>query len=86
MVHFYAELRRLALIAAIAERLRDQGVPLPAWMQDYPVKRLALPPTTPALMVEGSQTETQAAGGRAEHQGDHHDPAGTPLWWRASGA
>jgi YD repeat-containing protein len=64
VVHFFAELRRLALIAAIAERLRDQGVPLPAWMQDYPVQRLVLTPTTPALTVQGSQTQTkqQAAG------------------------
>ena len=29
------------------------------WMQDYPLKRLALPSTTPALVVEGSQTETK---------------------------
>ena len=63
MVHFYAELRYLALIAAIAERLRDQGVPLPAWMQDYPVKRLGLTPTTPAMVVEGSQTETKPQKG-----------------------
>ncbi len=43
------ELRRIALLTAIAEKLRDQGVPLPFWMRDYPVQAVAFEKTTPAL-------------------------------------
>ena len=57
-ISVYAELQRIALITGIAEVLRDQGVPLPAWMRDYPVKPCPIPPTTPAIMVEKSQSQT----------------------------
>lgn len=45
----FAELRRIALMVSIAERLRDQGVPMPGWMHDYRVRPCPVPETTPAL-------------------------------------
>ncbi len=67
-VAVFTELRRIALITAIAENLRDQGVPMPSWMQDYPVSPYPVPTTTPAITVEDSRTEThvvnEAAGTR----------------------
>jgi len=57
-VPIYTELERISLIMAIAEQLRGQGVPMPAWMRDYEVKKIPVPPTTPALIVEkSSQTD-----------------------------
>ena len=58
-VAVFTELRRIALIAALAESLRDQGVSLPSWMQDYPVSPFPVPVTTPAITVESSRTETR---------------------------
>ena len=43
------ELERIALIAGAAEALRDDGVPLPAWMLDYPVPALRIPLETPSM-------------------------------------
>lgn len=57
-VRFFAELRRIALVTAIAETLRDQGVPLPGWMQDYPVRPCPVAPATPAIVVEAAKTKT----------------------------
>src|SRR5262249_19733387 len=34
-------------ISAIAEQLRDQGVPLPRWIRDYPIKPFKMPTTMP---------------------------------------
>ena len=61
-VRFFAELRRIALVTAIAETLRDQGVPLPAWMQDYPVQPCPVAATTPAIVVEAMKTQTSRVG------------------------
>lgn len=58
-VRVFSELRRIALITAIAERLREQGVPMPSWMHDYPVKPCAVPLRTPSIVVEASETETK---------------------------
>ena len=58
-VAVFTELRRIALITALAESLRDQGVSLPSWMQDYPVSPFPVPVTTPAITVESSRTETR---------------------------
>ncbi len=58
-VPVFSELRRIALITAIAERLRDQGVPLPAWMRDYHVRSFNVPGITPAIVVEASKTDTK---------------------------
>ena len=48
----FHELRRIALISAIAERLRDQGVSMPGWMKEYRVSPCSFGTTTPALTVE----------------------------------
>lgn len=56
-VSFFWELRRVALVTAIAERLRDQGVPMPQWMRNYKVKECSLDPTTPAITVEATKKE-----------------------------
>lgn len=55
----FTELRRIALATAIAERLRNQGVPFPGWMRDYPVKPCPMPGTTPAITVTATKTETK---------------------------
>jgi RHS repeat-associated protein len=51
-VPVFTELRRIAFISALAESLRDQGVPMPAWMKDYPVRPFPVPQTTPTLRFE----------------------------------
>ncbi len=52
-VAVYEELRRIALVTAIAEVLRDQNVPFPGWMSNYPVKPCICDRKTPVLRVEG---------------------------------
>lgn len=56
-VSFFHELRRVALITAIAERLCQQGVEMPHWMKDYPVTSCQLAETTPAITVTRTGTE-----------------------------
>jgi RHS repeat-associated protein len=51
-VPVFAEMKRIALIAAVAESLRDQGIPMPAWMIDYPVTPFPVPESTPTLSVK----------------------------------
>lgn len=46
-----AELKRVAVLAAVAERLRDTGVPMPGWMRDYPVRPFPFPATTPSTTI-----------------------------------
>lgn len=53
-VPVFAELRRIALLTAIAEKLRDQGVPLPYWMRDYEVKKVPFEKITPGMLVTRS--------------------------------
>ena len=48
-VAVFKELRRIATVAAVAERLRDQGQALPLWMKDYRVAVFPVAPTTPSL-------------------------------------
>ena len=64
-VPVFTELRRIALITAIAEKLRDQGIPLPFWMLDYDVKPVPLEKDTPALRVIRSNGayKSQITGG-----------------------
>jgi RHS repeat-associated protein len=57
-VSFFHELRRVALITAIAERLCQQGVPMPRWMAEYDVAPCRLDPTTPAITATRRTTET----------------------------
>lgn len=59
-VPVFAELRRIALITAIAEQLRDQGVPLPFWMRDYPVTPVPFERSTPALEIKRYQGQVMA--------------------------
>lgn len=53
-VAVFTELRRIALITAIAEMLRDQGVPMPFWMRDYDVQTVPFEKFTPGLEVTRS--------------------------------
>ncbi len=50
-VPIFSELQRMALMTAIAEQLRDQGVPFPLWMRDYKVNKFPTPLTTPAITI-----------------------------------
>lgn len=59
-VPVYSELRRIALMSAIAEQLRDLGIPLPLWMKDYDVKRIPIPYSTSAMTV----SKTDSMGDR----------------------
>lgn len=59
-VPVFTELRRIALITAIAEKLRDQGVPMPFWMRDYEVARVPFEAFTPGLQVTRSSGRTVA--------------------------
>lgn len=53
-VPVFSELRRVALITALAEKLRDQGVVLPFWMRGYEVPQIHFDETTPALLMTRS--------------------------------
>lgn len=57
-VPVFSELRRIALISAVAEQLRDQGVPMPLWIKDYEVKKIPVPSSTPTMTV----AKTEATG------------------------
>ena len=50
-VPVFTELRRVALMTAIAEKLRDQGVPMPFWMRDYEVRKVPFERFTPGMEV-----------------------------------
>ena len=50
-VPVFTELRRIALLTAVAEKLRDQGVPMPFWMHDYDVRKVPFEHVTPAITV-----------------------------------
>lgn len=56
-VPVFAELKRVALMTAIAERLRDQGVPMPFWMYDYEVRKIPFEQFTPGLEVKRQKRE-----------------------------
>ncbi|MBN2376148.1 MAG: hypothetical protein JXD22_07100 [Sedimentisphaerales bacterium] len=59
-VPVFTELRRITLMTAIAEKLRDQGVPLPFWMRDYEVKPVPFEQMTPGLKKERSNQKITA--------------------------
>ncbi|EGV16215.1 RHS repeat domain-containing protein [Thiocapsa marina] len=59
-VPVFTELRRIALMTAIAETLRDRGVPLPFWMRDYAVTEVPFEERTPALEVTRSNERIHA--------------------------
>ena len=50
-VPVFTELRRIALITAIAEKLRDQGVSLPFWMRDYEIVPVPFEEFTSGIQV-----------------------------------
>jgi|GEM_PF-1599662 len=54
-VPIFHELRRIALITAIAERLRDGGQSMPLWMRDFQVAPFPVSKTTPSMTIEKSQ-------------------------------
>ena len=56
-VPVFAELRRIALMTAIAEKLRDQGEPLPFWMRDYEVRKVPFEHETPGMEVSKEKEE-----------------------------
>jgi RHS repeat-associated protein len=56
-VAVFHELRRIAMVAAVAERLRDSGQKMPAWMEDYPVAPFPIPATTPSLKIDKSRQD-----------------------------
>ena len=55
-VPVFTELRRIALLTAVAEKLRDQGVPMPFWMHDYDVRKVPFEHVTPAMEVTRQQS------------------------------
>lgn len=59
-VPVFTELRRIALITAIAEKLRNQGTPLPFWMRDYEVQSVPIEKFTPGLKVTRSNQRVTA--------------------------
>lgn len=50
-VPIFLELQRIATISAIAEHLRDKGVPMPLWIRDMAARPVHMPLTTPSLTV-----------------------------------
>jgi len=50
-VPVFKELERIALITAIAEQLRDQGIVYPFWMRGYEINKFQIPKTTPSHTV-----------------------------------
>jgi RHS repeat-associated protein len=59
-VPVFTELRRLALLTAIAEKLRDQGIPMPFWMRYYEVRRVPFEKTTPGIRETRSNGKSRA--------------------------
>lgn len=59
-VPVFTELRQIALMTAVAEKLRDQGVPMPFWMRDYEVKEVPFEHYTPGLEVTRSRQQGNA--------------------------
>lgn len=59
-VPVFTELRRIALMTAIAEKLRDQGTPMPFWMRDYQVQVVPFEKTTPGIKVTRSNGKVRA--------------------------
>ncbi len=56
-IAIFHELRRLAVVAAVAERLCDQGHSMPLWMRDYSVAPFPVTTTTPSLTLERTKEE-----------------------------
>lgn len=80
-VPVFEELRRIALIAAIAENLRDQNVPFPAWMHDHKVQPCPMPDKTPAIVVTAGKDGNKGVleGGRQKSLSQSHIYGGVDL-------
>ena len=50
-VPVFAELKKIASLTAIAEKLRDDGVVMPFWMREYEIASVAFEETTPILNI-----------------------------------
>jgi len=59
-VPVFAELQRIAVITALAEKMRDQGTPMPFWMHNYVVKPVQFEKYTPALLVTRNNGTSQS--------------------------
>lgn len=62
-VKIFRELSRMATITAIAEHLRDRGVPMPLWMRDHKVVSVPVDPDTPSLRVSRPDGHVTIFGG-----------------------
>ena len=61
-VSFFKELKRVALITAIAEHLRSQGISMPQWMKQHEPQTCRLDATTPAINATVEQTMIRKKG------------------------
>lgn len=59
-VPVFTELRRIALMTAIAEKLRDQGITMPFWMRDYEVQVMSFERFTPGMEVTRQRKTSRA--------------------------
>lgn len=70
-VQIFTELKRIATVAAVAEALAAEGVPMPEWMRTYPVRPCPVDKTDPWLrnvevpirMPDGSAATRKVDGG-----------------------
>jgi hypothetical protein len=54
-VPVFAELKRIATITAVAEKMRDQGIPMPFWMREHELKPVKFEKYTPGLQITNSK-------------------------------
>ncbi len=59
-VPVFTELQRIALLTALAEKLRDQGVSLPFWMRDYEIRQVSFEKITPAMQITRTNERIKA--------------------------
>ena len=59
-VPVFTELRRIAVITALAEKMRDQGVAMPFWMRDYEVRQVQFEKYTPGMQITRTRGNTRA--------------------------
>lgn len=59
-VPVFAELKRIAVITALAEKMRDQGVAMPFWMRDHKVQLVQFEKYTPGMQVTRKRDNIKA--------------------------
>lgn len=59
-VAVFSELRRIATITALAEKMRDQGVPIPFWMRNHQVSQVKFEKYTPGMQVNRTRGSVRA--------------------------